>query len=137
MNLAEQGINNLLFFELNPVYWRKGVQHLAKIREVPVDKLFFRDIENTPTNIDYLEVQSFEMNVYLVYATINGRSGMVYDNTDKPMRFHSTGHIRKSFSHCDVARSVMKHDSPYDEMIGNPPKSKEQMALPFSMQEPY
>ncbi|GEA09707.1 DUF6482 family protein [Alteromonas sp. KUL49] len=102
-----------------------------------MDKLFFRDIENTPTSIEYLEVQSFEMNVYLVYATINGRSGMVYDNTDKPMRFHSAGHIRKSFSHCDVVRSVMKHDSPYDEMIGNPPKSKEQMALPFSMQEPY
>ncbi|MCP4279923.1 MAG: NADH-quinone reductase, partial [Alteromonas sp.] len=24
-----------------------------------------------------------------------------------------------------------------DEMIGNPPKSKEQMALPFSMDLPY
>lgn len=31
----------------------------------------------------------------------------------------------------------MKYDSPYDEMIGNPPKSAQQMALPFSMQLPY
>lgn len=137
MKLAEQGINTLLFVELNLVYCRKISTSPYQNPEVLVDKLFFRDIENTPTSIEYLEVQSFEMNVYLVYATINGRSGMVYDSTDKPMRFHSAGHIRKSFSHCDVARSVMKHDSPYDEMIGNPPKSKEQMALPFSMQEPY
>ncbi|MEC8748358.1 MAG: DUF6482 family protein, partial [Pseudomonadota bacterium] len=47
------------------------------------------------------------------------------------------GHIREAFAHCHVQQAVMKHDTPYDEMIGNPPKSKEQMALPFSMDLPY
>jgi hypothetical protein len=53
------------------------------------------------------------------------------------MRFFSTGQIREVFSHCTVQQAVMKYDSPYDEMIGNPPKSAQQMALPFSMQLPY
>ena len=100
-------------------------------------KFLFSDLEDTPTVIDYLEVQSYEMNVYLVFLTVKDRSGMVYDKKGKPMRFFSTGHIREAFAHCSVAKSVMKHDTPYDEMIGNPPKSAEQMALPFSMDLPY
>ena len=32
-----------------------------------MQKFYFRDIEESPTAIDYLEVQSYEMNVYLVY----------------------------------------------------------------------
>ena len=102
-----------------------------------MQKFYIRDIEDTPTVIDYLEVQSYEMNVYLVYLSIGKQSGMLYDNKDKPMRFFSAGHIREAFAHCHVHKAVMKHDTPYDEMIGNPPKSEEQMALPFSMQLPY
>ena len=102
-----------------------------------MQKFYFRDIEDKPTTIDYLEVQSYEMNVYLVYLTVGNHSGMLYDNKDKPMRFFSAGHIREAFAHCNVSRAVMKHDTPYDEMIGNPPKSKEQMALPFGMDLPY
>ena len=102
-----------------------------------MQKFYFRDIEDKPTTIDYLEVQSYEMNVYLVYLTVGNHSGMLYDNKDKPMRFFSAGHIREAFAHCNVSRAVMKHDTPYDEMIGNPPKRKEQMALPFSMDLPY
>lgn len=100
-------------------------------------KFYFRDIEDTTTAIDYLEVQSYEMNVYLVFLSIGDKSGMLYDDKEKPMRFFSAGHIREAFAHCIVKKAVMKHDSPYDEMIGNPPKSAEQMALPFSMALPY
>ncbi|MEC8228366.1 MAG: DUF6482 family protein, partial [Pseudomonadota bacterium] len=34
-------------------------------------------------------------------------------------------------------KSYMKHETPYDEMIGNPPKAEHAMALPFSMDMPY
>jgi len=101
-------------------------------------RFLMREITRNPLVIDYLEVQSFEMNVYLVYITSGGQSGMVYDDEqDRPKRFFSAGQIREAFSHCHVEKAVMKHDSPYDEMIGNPPKSAEQMALPFSMVLPY
>lgn len=96
----------------------------------------YHSIRDATLEIDYLEVQSFEMSVYLVSLTAQGKSGLVYDN-DRPKRFFSTGQIRECFAHCAVKQAVMKHDSPYDEMIGNPPKSAEQMTLPFSMQLPY
>ena len=34
-----------------------------------MQKFYFRDIEESPTAIDYLEVQSYEMNVYPVSYT--------------------------------------------------------------------
>ncbi|MEQ5809987.1 NADH-quinone reductase [Alteromonas sp. NFXS44] len=102
-----------------------------------MNKFYFRDIENDPVVIDYLEVQSFEMNVYLVLICIGQRSGLVYDSEDKPMRFYSAGQIRELFAHCHVEKSVMKHDTPYDEMIGNPPKASHSVALPFTMALPY
>lgn len=100
-------------------------------------KFKFSDIASRAVDIDYLEVQSYEMNVYLVYLTIGTQSGLVYDDKDNPKRFFSTGQIRELFAHCRVDKAVMKHDTPYDEMIGNPPKSREQMALPFTMDLPY
>lgn len=47
-------------------------------------KFLFSELEDTPTVIDYLEVQSYEMNVYLVYLTVKDRSGMVYDKKVSP-----------------------------------------------------
>lgn len=100
-------------------------------------KFLMSQITNQAIEIDRLEVQSFEMNVYLVKLQVQGQSGFVYDNTDKPMRFHSSQHIRDAFEHCGVAEAFMVHDSPYDEMIGNPNKAEKAMAMPFSMQQPY
>lgn len=100
-------------------------------------KFYYSKIEKQAHKIQLLEVHSFEMNVYLVNLTIDGHSSMVFDKTDKPMRFHSTGQIRELFAHCDVENAVMVHDTPYDEMIGNPPKATQKMALPFSMELPY
>lgn len=100
-------------------------------------KFRFDTIAKQAWVIDYLEVQSYEMNVYLVQIAIGDKVGLLYDKDDKPMRFYSTGQIREVFAHCDVKQAVMKHDSPYDEMIGNPPKASHSVALPFTMDLPY
>ncbi|GGW91427.1 DUF6482 family protein [Alteromonas halophila] len=101
-----------------------------------MDKFSYTQVCDAALDIDYLEVQSFEMSVYLVYLKAHGKAGFVYEN-DRPKRFFSTGQIREAFAHCQVAEAAMKHDSPYDEMIGNPPKGASQMTMPFSMQLPY
>ncbi len=100
-------------------------------------KFWRKDFETAERDIDVLEVQSFEMNVYLVQLSCGAKTGLLYDDSDKPMRFYSAGHIREFFAQCTVATSYMKHDTPYDEMIGNPPKAEHTMALPFSMEMPY
>ena len=95
------------------------------------------DITKQALSIDKLEVQSFEMNVYLVKLHIGANSGFVYDKADRPMRFHSSQQIRDLFELCKIDKAVMVHDSPYDEMVGNPNKPEQSMEMPFSMQQPY
>ena len=90
-----------------------------------------------PHHIERIEVQSFEMNVYLVKVTIAGESGFVTDKSGSPMRFHNSQMVRDSFEHCKVDSAVMTHDSPYDEMIGNPMKASDVTEMPFSMDQPY
>lgn len=93
-------------------------------------------IRRRPT-ITRLEVQSFEMNLYLVKAEINGVDAFVYNDADRPMRFHSSQHVRETFAEILVEHAVMLHNSPYDEMIGNPNKPEASAELPFSMNSPY
>ena len=100
-------------------------------------KFIYTQIPLVGFKIDLLEVHSFEMNVYLVALNVNSQSGMVYDDTDKPKRFHSAQQIREAFADCSVEKAIMVHDTPYDEMIGNPPKASNKFALPFSMLQPY
>lgn len=89
-----------------------------------------------PVDIQVLELHSFEMNVYLVKVKLNDEIGLVYEG-DAPKRFHSTQHVRDTFENCQIREAFMVHESPYDEMIGNPPKSERAMVLPFSMEQPY
>ncbi|WP_373415198.1 DUF6482 family protein [Glaciecola sp. KUL10] len=37
----------------------------------------------------------------------------------------------------ELKKAVMTHDSPYEEMIGNPNKASDKMEMPFSMKQPY
>jgi hypothetical protein len=83
--------------------------------------------------IERLEVHSFEMSVYLVKLTIAGKDGYVYAKPERIQRFSSTQHIRDAFAQCVVKEAVLVHDSPYDEMIGNPPKTSRSVDLPFAM----
>ncbi|MFC3122558.1 DUF6482 family protein [Agaribacter flavus] len=99
-------------------------------------KFHLSKIPSLTTDIDRLEVHSFEMNVYLVKLCVDGKEGFVYEN-DSPKRFYSSQQIRHVFEHCKVLSSYMVHDTPYDEMIGNPQKASVSMALPFSMSLPY
>lgn len=100
-------------------------------------KFFFDKFYNQPVHIEYLEVQSFELSIYLVKLTVAGETGFVYGKNDNIMRFNSSQHIRDCFAACQVDHAILVHDSPYEEMIGNPPKSSETMAMPFSMTQPY
>lgn len=105
--------------------------------ETPMIKFLMSDIIKKPISIEKLEVQSFEMNVYLVKLHTANEAGFVYAKDDRPMRFHNSQQVRDAFESCDVTQAVMVHDSPYDEMVGNPNKPEQSMEMPFSMVQPY
>jgi hypothetical protein len=99
-------------------------------------KFQLSELEAQATVIDKLTVLSYEMNLYFVRLEVATRKGLVYLG-DSPMRFQSSQHIRDIFESFKVLRAEMRHDSPYDEMIGNPDSAQYLGSLPFSMQQPY
>ncbi|MFC6439112.1 DUF6482 family protein [Bowmanella sp. JS7-9] len=92
----------------------------------------------SPTQpIDQLTVLAHEMSLYLVKLSINGEEGILYAEDDRPMRFFNAMSIREAFSGFAVRESCMQHDTPYDEMIGNPQRPSSPVTLPFSIDTPY
>ncbi|WP_218353633.1 DUF6482 family protein [Alteromonas lipotrueiana] len=101
-----------------------------------MDKFFFKDVSGSSTDIERLEVQSFEINGFIVKVTVEGKSGMVFDkDEDRPKRFSNAAEVRKAFAKCNVKEAVMTYDSPYEEMVGEPEKVDSEMTMPFSMTE--
>jgi hypothetical protein len=98
-------------------------------------KYSLSNISATSPVIEQLIVCSFEMHIYLVELSIGGEKGLVYDG-NRPKRFNGAEHIRDVFAPYKVLRAEMRHESPYDEMIGNPQSVQSLSRLPFSMARP-
>ncbi|MFT2092729.1 DUF6482 family protein [Paraglaciecola sp. 2405UD69-4] len=98
-------------------------------------KFNLNTIELNKTVIDRLTVHSYEMSIYLVELEIGSDIGFVYDD-DKPKRFVSSQEVRQAFENCKVLTAQMLHESPYDEMIGNPESAQKACFLPFHMGSP-
>lgn len=92
---------------------------------------------NSGLNIQSLEVQSFEMNVYLVKITINDESGMLYEKPEVLYRFTSKNAVREAFQLHNIEQAWLTQHSAYDEMVGNPPRSEAPLKVQFTMQLPY
>jgi hypothetical protein len=88
-------------------------------------------ILSSQATIEKLRILSFEMNIYLVDVELEEYRGLVRDDKDNPQRFHSVTQIKELFSECTVEKAELVHESPYDEMIGNPPRATNQMVLPI------
>lgn len=97
-------------------------------------KYWMKDILSNDIKIDMLTVCSYEMNVYLVKLIVGDNTGMLYE-ADRPKRFHSSQHIRDTFNGLSVAAAQMLHESPYDEMIGNPESTQAASFMPFSISQ--
>lgn len=99
-------------------------------------KFSIKDIKSQPTTVDMLTVYSYEMNVYLIKLSVGGNTGWVYEGKS-PKRFTSSQQIRDAFEGLNILASQMLHESPYDEMVGNPESVQSAGTLPFSMRQPY
>ncbi|WP_338294787.1 DUF6482 family protein [Planctobacterium marinum] len=86
---------------------------------------------NNKAPIERLRILSFEMNIYLVEIHQGEFSGLLRAQDGRPQRFNSVAQIKELFSESDVRSAELVHESPYDEMIGNPPRAANQMVLPL------
>ena len=81
--------------------------------------------------INRLRILSFEMNIYLVEIETDDGRDLVRDTSGVPERFKSVSQIKELFAECQVLQAELVHESPYDEMIGNPPRANNALVLPI------
>ena len=70
--------------------------------------------------VDKLIFHSVELSLYQVSAVVDGAEAYITDDRGKYLRSRSLSELRKLFRDCRAWRTVLRHTSAYDEMIGGP-----------------
>ena len=78
-------------------------------------------VKDKEDGIDELIILSLCQSLYTVRVVKNGEYFKIKKRF-KDYRAFSVGQIHKDFEPCKIKKVTMVQDSPYDEMIGHPPK---------------
>ena len=70
--------------------------------------------------VDKLIFHSLELSLYQVSAVVDGAEAYITDDRGQYLRSRSLSELRKLFRDCRAWRTVLRHTSAYDEMIGGP-----------------
>jgi hypothetical protein len=83
--------------------------------------------------IEKVRVLSYEVNYLLVEIYVDGVSGILVDDQEKPLHFASINHVKRALMSCKVQQAELVHESAYDEMIGNPDDDYPPMIIPLQL----
>ncbi|NTS76224.1 hypothetical protein HR060_05025 [Catenovulum sp. SM1970] len=98
-------------------------------------KLFYKDLANK--RIDKLVINSLEQALYQAIVVIDGTEHVVWDTDKKTLLTRNLTQMREYFETYDIIEVVLRHESPYDEMVGQAPKeSSNRLEVPLS-KSPY
>ena len=70
--------------------------------------------------VDKLIFHSVELSLYQVSAVVDGVEAYITDDRGQYLRSRSLSELRKLCRDCRAWRTVLRHTSAYDEMIGGP-----------------
>ena len=70
--------------------------------------------------VDKLIFHSVELSLYQVSAVVDGAEAYITDDRGQYLHSRSLSELRKLFRDCRAWRTVLRHTSAYDEMIGGP-----------------
>jgi hypothetical protein len=82
--------------------------------------------------LDEVTIHSFDMSLYLVELKVGQHQGMLVGENDRPLHFRSVEQVKGDMSDFSVLRVQLRHDSPFDEMIGNPDSAMQPLIIPLS-----
>ncbi|MFD2165634.1 DUF6482 family protein [Thalassotalea euphylliae] len=83
-------------------------------------KLLYQDLPSR--KIDKLIINSLEQALYQAIAVINGDEHVIWESETKTLTTRNLTKMREHFEHMDIEAIVLRHESAYDEMVGQPPK---------------
>ena len=84
-------------------------------------KLLFSQLSSF--TIQKLVINSLEQALYQAIVVIDGNEHVVWESDKKVLLKHNLTELRELFEKLDIPEIVLRHESPYDEMIGCPPKT--------------
>ena len=76
-------------------------------------------------------IQSLDLALYRLQVEHNGESFWVVEN-DSYLKRHSLMEMRELMSPLSIQSLVLRHESAYDEMIGQPVRDSNQLEIPLS-----
>ncbi len=79
--------------------------------------------------IDKLFIHAIDMCVYLAEVQVSGQRTYIRNNAGQIARFSSRGEILDKFDDLAVLEAWLVHRSAYDEMIGGPTKTENELLL--------
>ncbi len=84
-------------------------------------KILARNLSTYP--IERLIIVSLEQALYQALVVIDGDEYPVWQNDAALVQSRSLSNMRDYFSLLDVNEVILRHESPYDEMVGQPEKT--------------
>lgn len=81
-------------------------------------KILFRNL--SVYKIERLVICSIEQALYQAFVVIDGEERLVWENEKKCFVRRNLMKMRECFEPLGITDTVLRHESPYDEMIGLP-----------------
>lgn len=81
-------------------------------------KIYLSDIASH--TVDRIIINSLEQALYQVMVVVDGEEHVVWVNDQKTLIHRNLTKLREQIEHIKVDDIVLRHESPYDEMIGQP-----------------
>ena len=81
-------------------------------------------------------VHSLDQALYQVTVIVDGTERLLVEDSGRPLRSHSLGRLRDVLRRLPVASLVLRQQSAYDEMIGQPPRQGDNtLEVPLALPE--
>tara|TARA_R110002110_G_scaffold205066_7_gene417270 strand:- start:426398 stop:426718 length:321 start_codon:yes stop_codon:yes gene_type:complete len=79
-------------------------------------------------------VCSLEQALYQVLVVVAEREQLLKENDGRPFRRHNLNQIREALQGMPVAALLLRHQSAYDEMVGQPVRAQDNtLEVPLSL----
>ena len=73
--------------------------------------------------VDKLIYHSVDLSLYMVSAMVEGEEYYIADNSGNFLKSHKLIELQKALAKVKATETVLRHTSPYDEMVGEPDKT--------------
>ena len=84
-------------------------------------KILYKDLVST--HIEKLIINSLEQALYQALVVVDGQEHVVWQSQQKTLMTRNLTKMREYFEKMNVAEIVLRHESAYDEMVGQPVKN--------------